>query len=244
MIHAETPTDEYRRWGMAGGVALAAHVVAIGLVAAAVRSSEPPVPEPVVLVDLPPPLGVAEASPQAVEQAQPDVVSSQVPTPPVDVPPVNAPLPKDPVILPPTPSRPSVQPVAPAPVPVAVSPAVAVPRLGSETGTTATPGNDPKAQAQAADYFALVSAHLNRRKRYPTEAKKAMQQGIVTVRFTVHRDGSVSGVSIKRSSGHELLDQATIDLLGRVAPLPRMPSSMKRDSVTLSLPIDYSLKTN
>ena len=58
------------------------------------------------------------------------------------------------------------------------------------------------------------------------------------------RDGSVSGISIKRGSGHEVLDSATLALVQRVAPLPRMPASMVRDSVTLALPIDYSLKTN
>lgn len=249
MIHAETfyaeaSAEERRRWGVAGAIALAAHALVIAIVVALVRPSQPAVPEPVMLIELPPPAGVADASPQPLEQAQPDRVSPEAPTPQIDVPPVKAPLPKDPVVLPPTPPRPSVNPVAPAPFPMPASPAVAAPRAGIETGTTATPGNDPKAQAQVADYFALVSAHLNRRKRYPTEAKKALQQGVVTVRFTAHRDGSVSDVSIKRSSGHELLDQATIELLGRVAPLPRMPASMKRDSVTLSLPIDYSLKTN
>ena len=107
-----------------------------------------------------------------------------------------------------------------------------------------TPGNDPKARQQEADYFALVSAHLNRRKQYPVEARKARQQGVVTVRFTVDRNGNVSNTSIKRGSGHDLLDRATLDLLLRVAPLPRMPASMQRESVTLSLPIDYSLRTS
>lgn len=90
----------------------------------------------------------------------------------------------------------------------------------------------------------MVAAHLQRKKSYPTEAKKARQQGVVTVRFTVARDGSVSAIGIKKSSGHELLDTATLELLRRVAPLPRMPDSMERDSVTLSLPIDYSLRTD
>jgi periplasmic protein TonB len=94
-----------------------------------------------------------------------------------------------------------------------------------------------------ADYFSLISAHLNRRKTYPTDAKKARQEGVVVIRFTVDRGGNISGASIKRGSGHALLDQATLQLLQRVAPLPRMPASMPRDSVTLSLPIDYSLRT-
>ena len=73
--------------------------------------------------------------------------------------------------------------------------------------------------------------------------QKARQQGVVTVRFTVHADGRISGSSIRTSSGHDLLDQATLDLMERVAPLPRFPRSMTRDRVTISLPIDYSLRT-
>ena len=66
----------------------------------------------------------------------------------------------------------------------------------------------------------------------------------MTIRFTVDRTGAVSAAAIKRSSGHDTLDRATLDLLQRVAPLPRMPSSMQRDRITLALPIDYSLRTN
>lgn len=103
---------------------------------------------------------------------------------------------------------------------------------------------DPRARKQEADYFALVGAHLNRRKVYPAEARQARQQGVVVVRFTVDRSGNVDGISVKRSSGHVILDAATLALVQRVAPLPRMPASMPRDRLTLSLPIDYSLRTD
>lgn len=245
MMQAATMADERLRWSMAGGIALAAHLLAGAAVFSLSRASEPPVPEPVVLIELPPEAAAAAVSaPQPAEQPQPDYVPPQTLIPPVDLEPVNAPLPKDPVVLPPPPP---VQLRRSAPVAVAAPAAlnpIAVSAKGAGTGTNATPGNDPKARAQEADYFALISAHLNRKKRYPKEAKKALQEGVVTVRFTVHRDGAVSDVSIKRSSGNDILDQATLDLMQRVAPLPRMPASMKRDSVVLSLPIDYSLKTN
>ncbi|MDE2410218.1 MAG: energy transducer TonB, partial [Sphingomonadales bacterium] len=110
--------------------------------------------------------------------------------------------------------------------------------------SAAPAAGDPRARKAELDYFALLSAHLNRRKAYPAEAKKARQEGIVTVRFTVDRDGNVSGAAVKRSSGFDLLDGATLDLLRRVAPLPRMPAAMPRDSVTISLPIEYALKTS
>lgn len=235
--------DDRRHWSTAGAVALAAHLGVAALVLAWVRPAEAPVPEPVVLVELPPEAAPAPAvaAQQPVLQPQSDPLVPQPLIPPVDIPPVRAPLPSNPVTLPPPlPARPAAAPAAAAAPanPVAIAP------TGAGTGSSAVPGNDPRARKQEADYFALVSAHLNRRKTYPAEARQARQQGVVTVRFTVDRGGGVSGVSIKRGSGHELLDRATLDLLQRVAPLPRMPASMQRDQVTLSLPIDYSLRTS
>lgn len=237
------PAEDRRNWGIAGAVATVLHTGAIAAVLFAVVPTEHPVPEPVVLVELPPEAAPAPAvaAEQPVAQPQPDYVPPQVLSPPIKAPPVNAPMPKDPVSLPPPPPRRVAPMAATAP---AVTNAVAVSPTGAGTGSSSTPGTDPKARAQEADYYSLISAHLNRKKRYPTEAKKARQQGVVTVRFTVDRDGGVSGVSIKRGSGHDILDQATLELLQRVAPLPRMPAAMKKDSVTLSLPIDYSLKTD
>ncbi|GAB3739527.1 hypothetical protein GCM10028794_23290 [Silanimonas algicola] len=97
---------------------------------------------------------------------------------------------------------------------------------------------------QERNYFAVISAHLNRRKTYPAEAKQARQQGVVVVRFRIDRDGHVLSADIRRGSGHALLDDATVELLRRVSPLPRIPRSIDRDELTLSLPIDYALTTD
>ncbi len=237
--------DERRNWTLAGAAAFCAHVGVAALVLAWSRAPEPPVPEPVVLIELPEAAAPAPAASaqQPVAQPQPDYVPPRIVTPPIDVPPVRAPLPKDPVTLPPqTPPQPARQPAS-ASAPAAVNPVVTSP-TGAGTGTSPVPGNDPRAKKAEVDYFSLISAYLNRRKTFPVEAKRARQEGIVTVRFTVDRNGNVSNVLIRRGSGHELLDNATLQLLQRVAPLPRMPASMQRDSVTFSLPIDYTLRTN
>lgn len=231
--------NESRHWAMAGGLALTAHggaaALALSLMA---HAPETPSPDPVVQVELP-----ADAGPVASAAPQPQPVSVPQPTamPKVEAPQVRMPLPRDPLVLPPPAETVrQVQPLAP---PTLASAPSAVPST-TRTPSPATGSGDPRAKQQEIDYLSLVSAHLNRRKHYPSDAKKARQQGIVTVRFTVDRDGNVSSVSIKRSSGHELLDRATLDLLARVAPLPRMPKSITRDSIIVSLPIDYSLRTS
>jgi len=217
-------------WMLGGGFAIAGHAAVLaGVLLVNTGPVEPPVEDPVVLVELPPQAAPAPA-PAVVQpvQQQADYVPPQILPPRVEAPRVNAPLPREFVATPPPPPPRAALAIAPA---------------GSGTGTAATPGDDPKAKREEADYYSLLSAHLNRKKRYPSEAKKARQQGVVTVRFTVHADGRISGSSIRTSSGHDLLDQATLDLMERVAPLPRFPRSMTRDRVTISLPIDYSLRT-
>jgi len=236
---------ENRHWLLAGGMALVAHVTITTLLVLADGAEPVPEPEqPVVLIELPP-LAAPPPAPQVAQEAtpeQPDYVPPQIVTPRVEAPRVDAPLPREVVAAAPPPPavRPAVRPSTSAP-----RAAPASPPAPASTGTAAAPaaGTDARATAQEADYISLVNSHLARRKRYPSEARQARQQGVVTVRFTVNSDGSVTNSSIRNSSGHELLDQATLDLLQRVSPLPRFPRSMTRSSITLTLPIEYSLQT-
>ncbi|MEO5707906.1 MAG: energy transducer TonB [Alteraurantiacibacter sp.] len=245
-MEARPAITDKRTWLGSGAAVVAAHVaVAAVVIWATVRTIAPLPEEPVVLVELPPLSAMPvpqEAAPQEVTQdvPQPDIVRPAVA--PVEAPPVTAPLPREVVAAsPPSPQPSRSQRVAPAPAASVPAP-IAAPATAAAPSTVA--GNDPRARQQEADYFSLVNAHLARNKRYPREARQARQQGVVTVRFTVARDGTINNASIRSSSGHDLLDQATLDLLQRVSPLPRFPRSMTRDSVTLTLPIEYSLRTN
>lgn len=234
---------ERRQWLGAGAVALVAHAAALALVLAWARPAMLPEPEPVITIDLPPMAAPAIQPLAAPSEAQPVTTPIDSAAPTMTAPPSPAAEPQA-VLPPPALTPPPPLPTAAStPPPVAAAPAQ--PRQAVAVAPVATPGSDdPRAKQRELDYFALVSAHLNRRKTYPVEAKKAREQGVVTVRFTVDRAGNVSAVALKRSSGHPTLDEATLTLVQRVAPLPRMPASMPRDSVTLALPIDYSLRTD
>lgn len=45
---------------------------------------------------------------------------------------------------------------------------------------------------------------------YPAVAQRLNQEGTTSIKFTVNTDGSVSGVQVVGSSGHDTLDQAAI----------------------------------
>ncbi len=228
--------DDTRNWSFAGGLALALHLCAAVLLLLWANPIQLPIIEPTILIELPP-LTDMPATPAAAPQS----ASEKQPTP----------LPTQPAIAQKTPSTPpvaqsvNVTPAQATPSPIAAAtPPISTPVAAAQSfAPVVTQASDPRAKKQEADYFSLISAHLNRKKTYPAEAKQARQQGIVTVRFTIDRNGGISNTSIKRSSGHALLDEATLALLLRVAPLPRMPASMQHDSVTIALPIEYSLRT-
>ena len=66
----------------------------------------------------------------------------------------------------------------------------------------------------------------------------------VVIRFTVHRDGAISGAEVETSSGQELLDRAALRAVALAAPLPRLPESYPRDRVGVHLLFTYGRTTD
>jgi protein TonB len=55
----------------------------------------------------------------------------------------------------------------------------------------------------------------------------------VVVTFTIHRNGSVSGVRIAQRSGNAVLDTSAQRAIYDAAPLPPLPAGFERDSATI-----------
>lgn len=102
-------------------------------------------------------------------------------------------------------------------------------------------GSGASAAAARNRYAGLISAWLNRNKRYPKRARRRGHQGLVTVRFTVDRTGRVLSSDIVRSSGHTALDDEVRALMRR-GPMPRMPKAMKQARMTMTVPIRFQLQ--
>ena len=72
------------------------------------------------------------------------------------------------------------------------------------------------------DWSNAFSAWLARHTYYPSDAGAMGEQGSVVVDFVVAKDGAVSGLRLVSSSGHPLLDMATLSMF-RGARLPPLP---------------------
>lgn len=113
---------------------------------------------------------------------------------------------------------------------------------GRGKGGSGTPHKGGGGQADARNYYGRLATWLARHKRYPLQARRLGQEGTVKVTFTVSRSGRVLAKRITQSSGHPLLDREAQAMLDRASPLPRIPSSLGRDSLTVSLPVAFALR--
>ncbi len=89
-----------------------------------------------------------------------------------------------------------------------------------------------------ADWQSLLMAHLERRKRYPSEARERGARGIAYVRFTIDGAGNVQSASLVRSSGFAELDQEVVALVHRASPIPAPPPGASR---TITVPVRFNV---
>ncbi len=83
--------------------------------------------------------------------------------------------------------------------------------------------------------WAVIVSSIERVKSYPHLARERGIQGTVRLRFRVKPEGEVERVEIVKSSGHEILDTASIRTLYRAAPMPYVNG-------WLEVPVSYVLK--
>ena len=83
--------------------------------------------------------------------------------------------------------------------------------------------------------------HLQRYKRYPSEALSRSEEGMVLLSFSIDRNGHVLARRIARSSGYADLDSEVMDMIVRADPLPAFPANMPQAQLDLTIPIRFSM---
>ena len=117
---------------------------------------------------------------------------------------------------------------------------------GAANSDRSRAGNEGQAAAtgrfNASSYSGRVMSHLRRHQRYPRSARTAGLEGQATVRFTINQSGSVTAVRLVRSSGHAVLDEATLSMVRRASRFPAIPREANRSQMTFTAPIAYRLR--
>ena len=78
--------------------------------------------------------------------------------------------------------------------------------------------------------------------KYPSAARRAGQQGTVTLSFTVGSSGKVTSIRIAKSSGHALLDNAALAAIRRWRFKPARNALGEAVSYSYTLPVPFRLR--
>lgn len=242
---------EQQRWLLAATAVLSAYAggLAWWLHTPSVSSAPTP-PAAAMVIELAP----APVSPVS----EPDLPPSPEPTPEIAPKPTPQPEPK-----PETPPPPVIEPEVALPEPEPTPPQDEIEPQPEETpdqapSTASAPTSAPIKDERAAAPNQGVSASLiqanraprwrdqllmalNNAKRYPFRARRLRQEGISYLRFVMDREGNVMEYSVARSSGHELLDQETMELIQRAQPLPKPPEQVEGATLEFVIPVEFFL---
>lgn len=131
-----------------------------------------------------------------------------------------------PATLPSAPSAPASQPVASI-APQAVAPAAIAER---------------PSEASLAQYRLAVIEAARRYKHYPRVALDNNWQGRAEVHMAIGADGSIAALSVRASSGHEILDREALDMIRKATPLTPIPANLRGTAFTLDIPVVFNLE--
>jgi len=107
------------------------------------------------------------------------------------------------------------------------------------TGRAAVGNGSPNGLSD--DYLDAVRRWVARYRKYPEEAVKQKQEGIVQLGFKFTRDGTVLDAWIEKSSGFPMLDQAALQMIRAASPIPKVPPQYQGDTLTLVMPENFRI---
>lgn len=104
--------------------------------------------------------------------------------------------------------------------------------------TPASQGLDPNGIRQ---YRMALAVQAGRFKRYPPRALAEEIGGTVEVRIAVASGGLVQEVSLAKTSGSALLDDAALDMVRKAVSRAIVPDALRRQAFVVNLPVVFDV---
>lgn len=86
-----------------------------------------------------------------------------------------------------------------------------------------------------------IRNRIAKHKFYPRLARRRGLEGQPVVHFKITRSGIIQDLHVALSSGSGILDDAALESVKQGAPFPVIPKALNRDSLTIQLPIAFTL---
>jgi len=86
----------------------------------------------------------------------------------------------------------------------------------------------------------LTAVKFNWTAVFPTAARLG-QRGVVTLEFSILKDGTVQKIAFDGLSGSKALDNASVAAISASNPLPPLPTDFKGDRIVLEMSFMYNI---
>jgi protein TonB len=222
------------RWTVCFAVVATAHALVALSLLPTLEASEFEAGAPVVMLELPEIAAAPTTPPSDLAPGPPEEQSEPTPPPKEETKPIE----QEAEVALPTPEPPKPEP------PVEQREATATPSVEMPPSAAAppTPGAAVQTPAAFIRWQSALAAHLERFKRYPTEARARREQGIATVAFTIDHEGHLLSSRIVRSSGSSVLDEETLAMLARAQPMPKPPGNVSETALSFVVPVRFNIR--
>lgn len=137
---------------------------------------------------------------------------------------------------------PDLTPLAPPSVP---SPAPTAPGTVARIDPLPSPPPSPAASDDSGtleQYRLAIYSAARRYKKYPRVALDNNWEGKAVIRLVIGADGLIADISIKTSTGHDVLDQAALETVTRAKPQVPIPAALRGREFGMDINFIYSLK--
>jgi len=89
------------------------------------------------------------------------------------------------------------------------------------------------------NYVKAVQAKIVNAIYYPRQAKEAGWEGNVTLSLNLNSSGYLKEIKIAQSSGYKIIDEAALEVAGKLAPYPPFPPQIESSELWVEVPIQY-----
>lgn len=80
-------------------------------------------------------------------------------------------------------------------------------------------------------YFTAMRKSIELVWNYPMEAVRRGMQGEVGIEFVIHKEGNISRVTVYKSSGYKILDDAIVEAVKLASPFAPLPKGFGKDKM-------------
>jgi TonB family protein len=202
--------------------------------ARAVEAPRAPAPRPAPPPPTPPPVARAEPAPEPIAKAP-------EPTPAPDPTPAPAPAAPSQVTAPPPAGPPQVA-VARPPDAMRRQPGGGGGlRGGGRGGVEGEPIPLDTPEPKYQDYFNKVRERIKANWIYPRQAGERGIEGELLIEFHIAKDGRVSYLELRHSSGTTILDDAALTAIKLAQPFPPVPDAIAKQTLAINGQFKYQI---